>query len=189
MNELKKYTEIKFYGGITIDSAVKELILSEINGSPAFGYFNGEVLYSNTVSLDSAYLKITGKTRYEFIKQQENSLNEYKKEQQEYEKNIPNLINEYKKLGHDILSVDKWDKWDEIVPIRLRDLYKGMELDNCLEIAVILKQQGNEGFTRSKEILNGQGHSEMSYGLVLSMIETFADYGEQFVEWIKASPY
>ena len=51
--------------------------------------------------------------------------------------NIPHWIEE----GRKVLSKDKWNKWDEVVPIRAKDLYNGFELDCTLEIQKYLKDK------------------------------------------------
>ena len=81
--------------------------------------------------------------------------------------------------GHKVLSEDKWSLWDEIVPIRLSDLYEGMELGQCLDIVKVLK---TGDFTKAKETMENQGHSGMSWGLMKAMIKEFSDVGEEFVK-------
>lgn len=58
----KKYRKVVFTLGATIEEAVNELL----NYKLAYGKFNGVTLYSDTVTMDSAYKQITGKTKSEF---------------------------------------------------------------------------------------------------------------------------
>lgn len=62
----KDYGEIKFTLGSTIEQAVNELLKHKKKGKLVFGKFNGVILYSNTVTMDSAYQEITGKSKAEF---------------------------------------------------------------------------------------------------------------------------
>ncbi|MBG9693331.1 hypothetical protein ABD91_21590 [Lysinibacillus sphaericus] len=62
----KKYEKINFLVGNTVEQAVKELLSYKEEGKLVCGEFNGVVLYSDTVTMDSAYQKITGKTKAEF---------------------------------------------------------------------------------------------------------------------------
>jgi hypothetical protein len=94
---------------------------------------------------------------------------------------MPNekLVKMWIEKGHSILSKDKWDLWDKIVPIRLDDLYHGMELRCCLEICEILK---TGDFVKARQTMENQNHSGMSWGLVRSMIYNFAENGKEFAE-------
>ena len=54
----------------------------------------------------------------------------------------------------------------------------------CLDIVTEL----NNGCTldKAKEIVEGQGHSGMSFGLICSMINSFCDRGAEFVAYARA---
>ena len=54
--------------------------------------------------------------------------------------------------GREVLAEDKWELWDKIVPIRLGDLYRGMELGNCLDIVTVLNNNGT--LDEAKEVVN-----------------------------------
>ena len=69
-------------------------------------------------------------------------------------------------------------KWDECVPIRLNDLYEGMELGSCLDI---VKTINEKSFKDAIEVMRNQGHSGFSWGLVRAMVKVFSDKGEEFV--------
>lgn len=75
------------------------------------------------------------------------------------------------------------DTWTKCVPIRLNDLYEGMELGACLDIVTEL----NNGcdLEAAKKIIYDQGHSGMSYGLACSMVRSFCDRGQEFVDYVK----
>lgn len=62
----EKYGQVGFPLGSTIEQAVNELLSYREKGKLAVGKFNGVTLYSDTVTLDSAYREITGKTKTEF---------------------------------------------------------------------------------------------------------------------------
>ena len=49
-----------------IDDMVSELLEYKSHGEMVSTVFNGRTIYSDTVSLDGAYLAITGKTKAEF---------------------------------------------------------------------------------------------------------------------------
>lgn len=176
----KQYREIEFFVGSSIEDAIKELKKHDdlvcIN-------FNNEILYSDIDDLDSAYKKITGKTKVEFDEAERKRQAEYKREEEEHKLRIPELTKEWIEKGNKILDEKHHELWAKIVPVRLGDLYRGMELGNCLEIV----EQLNKGtkLEKVKPLIENQGHSGMSFGLVCSMVREFADRGSEFVAYAK----
>ena len=180
---MEKYKEIKTFLGITIDDAVKELLDYKSKGIPMCGKFNNVVLYSDTVTLDEAYKLITGNTKSEFDEIQNKIIQINKEKLMKHGQDIPSLILEWQKKGREILTEDKWEYWDEIVPIRLNDLYQGMELFCSLSIIKILNDGGT--LEEAKEIIDSQNHSVMSYSLVSTMVRIFCNRGTEFAEYLK----
>lgn len=178
----KNYKKIVFgYGNI--ESAVKELIQHKERGELVYGEFNGKKLYSDIDDLDSAYKKITGKTKAELDKAEQKRHAEYKEEERKHKEAIPKLTKQWIKKGNAILDKKYHKEWAKCVPIRLGDLYRGMELGNCLEIV----EQLNKGkdFKKVKPLIENQGHSGMSFGLVCSMVKSFCDRGAEFVSFVR----
>jgi len=180
MNNTHK--EIEFGFG-NIESAVKELGKYKEKNELVFGVFNGEKLYSDVDDLDSAYVKITGKTKAECDEAERKRNDEYQEQKRKHEEAIPELTKEWIEKGNQILDEKYRELWAKCVPIRLGDLYNGMELGMCLDIVVEL----NNGCTldKAKEIIESQGHSGMSFGLVCSMVKSFCDRGEEFVNYAR----
>lgn len=179
----KKYREINFSLGSNIESAVNELLKFKEKGKLVFGEFNGVTLYSDTVTMDSAYKEILGETKAEFDRSQEVWKENRESQEREHKERLPELTKMWSQKGREVLTEDKWEYWDEIVPIRLHDLYRGRELGNCLDIVEVL----NNGVSleAAKKIIENQGHSGMSYGLVKSMVREFCDRGEEFAEYVQ----
>lgn len=75
--------------------------------------------------------------------------------------------------GKENLKPEVQELWEEVVPIRLDDLYEGMELVALKEIA----EAYNEGKSREeiKEIFKNQGHSYLSHGLMCALVYNFID--------------
>lgn len=179
----KKYEKIDFYAGNTIEQAVNELLSYREKGELACGEFNGVTLYSDTVTMDSAYQEITGKTKSEFDKAQQKWKDNHGRQKKEHEEKIPELSMVWMEKGREILTEDRWEYWDKIVPIRLNDLYQGMELGACLDIVSILNNNGT--LDEAKEKIESQGHSGMSFGLVCAMVKEFSDRGNEFVKYVR----
>ncbi len=174
----KEYRKIEFGYGSKLFDCVLELVQYAANGEFVCADFNGHTLYSDTVSMESASLEVLGVGYFDNITQRELNLQRILKEEQEHQENIPDLTKYWIEKGHKILSEDKWLLWDNCVPIRLSDLYHGMELGMCLEIIQIINDKSLE---EAKEVMYNQGHSGMSWGLMKSMLLSFSDKGEEFV--------
>ena len=176
---MKNYREIEFGFG-NIEEAVKEL---KSHKDLVKGTFNGQILYSDVDDMNSAYKKVTGKTKAQFDEAEKQRQIEYKCQQKEHKDSIPKLTIEWVEKGKKILDKKHHKLWTKIVPIRLGDLYQGMELGNCLEIV----EQLNKGteLEKVKLLIEGQGHSGMSFELVCSMVREFADRGNEFVEYAR----
>ena len=172
-----EYREIDFVHGWTIERAVKELHETANDSNKYCGKFNENKLTSD-MSLDDAYMLCTGKTLEQFNKEQEESRQRLIQEEEEHKRKIPELSKYWIEEGHKVLSKDKWEMWDKRVPIRLGDLYKGMELGQCLDIIKTVKEKSiQDGI----DVMNNL-HSGISWGLMKSMIREFCDRGNEFLE-------
>ena len=124
------------------------------------------------------------RTKAEFDAEREKEHLEYEAEKKRHEEAIPELTKEWIEKGNEILAKKYHETWAKCVSIRLGDLYRGMELGDTLEIVKYL----NDGckLEVTKEIIKGQGHSGMSFGLVCSMVKIFCDRGAEFVSYARS---
>lgn len=179
-----EHRKIEFGAGDSIERAMKDLARFKERGELVYGEFNGQRLYSDIDDVDSAYKKITGKTKAEFDAECKAENDRYKEEQRKHKESIPELTKEWIEKGNLILDEKYHEKWAKCVPIRLDDLYQGMELGATLDIVKELNA-GCE-LQKAKEIIEGQGHSGMSFGLVCSMVKSFCDRGQEFVSYARS---
>ena len=180
--------KIKLYAGCSIEMAYSEL---HKTGSPCCTEFNGVEITSED-SLDDLYIKITGLSKDEFDKKQQEAHDEYVRREEEHKAKIPELTEFYRKEARGIILEDKLEVWDKIVPIRLSDLYHGYELNCTLDIAKIMGDEETDLESRMKKAykeFNGQGHSGMSASLVMAMLREFCPYGNEISNAIKDFKY
>lgn len=101
---------INYRYGNTIESAVKTLQEYKERGESVFIEFNGHKLYSCDVTMNSAYQEITGKTKAEFDKAQEEWRKEYEertaREEAEAKAKIPTWI----KKGEAFIYPERMEK-------------------------------------------------------------------------------
>ena len=70
-----------------LDSVVKQLLEAKSRGEHVYCRFNKHILHSDTVTMDSAYLEVTGKTYAEFIEDRNREIDEsLRKWEEEIEK-------------------------------------------------------------------------------------------------------
>lgn len=178
----KNYKKIELLAGSSIEAAVTELTKYKNRGEFAYCSFNGHTLYSDSATIDSAYLEIIGKSKAESEKDLEEHRKKYNQEVEEHKSRIPELTKYWIEKGHTILNEKYWAEWDECVPIRLNDLYKGLELKCCL--AIIERLNNGCNLEEAKKIIEEQNHSGISFHLVKSMVGSFCDRGQDFVRFV-----
>ena len=151
-----------------------------------YAMFNGHPIYSDNLDIDEIYSRLS--TYNAGNKQKEVEL-DYEKAEKEFQKKISTLTKKYNALAKGVIADDKLDQWYAIVPIRLRDIYHGMELDATLEIIKELNKatDSNTHFAEAKNIFDKQDHSGLSYGLVCAMLNMFAPNGVEFVKYCNGS--
>lgn len=176
------YRKIEFGAGDGIERAMKDLSRFKELGELVYGEFNGQKLYSDIDDVDSAYKKITGKTKSEFDEAERIRHEEYKAEEKRHKEAIPELTKEWIEKGKAILDKKYLETWNKCVPIRLDDLYRGLELGATLDIVKELNAGCN--LDVAKGIIEKQSHSGMHFGLVCQMVKSFCDRGSEFTEFV-----
>jgi hypothetical protein len=178
---MSNYKKIEFGIGNDIESAVKEL---KSYKELVCGSFNGQMLYSDIDTVDTAYQKIIGKSKAEFDADRKAENDKYKEDQKKHKEAIPELTKQWIEKGNQILDEKYRETWAKCVPIRLDDLYQGMELQMCLDI--VLELNNGCSLDEAKAIIESQGHSGMSFGLVCSMVKSFCDRGVEFSSYARS---
>ena len=175
----KKYKEIKFSGYTDIEGAVA--ILQEYNsrGELVCGTFNGHILYSDKVTIDSAYFELFGMSKEDFEKAKQECLKGLKQEHAEYEHKLPELMEEWIAKGREILAKEYWEDWEKCVLNQSNQLYEYLP-KQCLEVVEIL--DAGCSLEVAKSLLEQQGHSGASLVLVLEMIKQFSHRGRELAD-------
>lgn len=172
--------EIDLIVGSTITDAWKILLRESANcEDTCHGVFNGHDIYS-TDTLDEAYKKVTGMSKAEHEKKLQEIRDEHERKEKEFQERIPELTKKYRDEARGVILESEYDFWDKIVPIRLSDLYKGMELGCTLDLCRIMRNEKlayDKRLRRAYDTFMKQGHSGMSAGLVASMLRRFCPDG------------
>lgn len=107
--------KIELYPGCTIEKAYSEL---HKTGAPCRTEFNGVEITSED-TLDDLYLKITGLSKDDFDKKQEEAHDEYIRREEEHKAKIPELTEFYRKEARGIILEDKLELWDNSLCINI----------------------------------------------------------------------
>ena len=93
-------------------------------------------------------------------------------------KSIPDLRKQYLVDSLYLISPEQIDEWIKVVDARLSDLYKGFDLASAIEIMKAL--DGGASIGNTKDIIDNQGHSGMSYGVARLVVKQFSPRGQEF---------
>ena len=175
--------QVEIWGALNLDDALK-MVKAEAEkfGCVCWAEFNMEKIYS-TDSVDDACLKVCGCTKAEHEEKVRKE-----QEEREHKANIPNLVEKYRKEARGLVIEEELEFWDECVPIRLGDLYRGMELGCTLSIIRVMKDESislDERLVKAHRVFDSQGHSGMSASLMFAMLCKFCPDGEKLVEYLR----
>lgn len=179
--------EVEIYGG-DICSCLDELKeAAKECGEDCRMEFNGKYLLS-TDTIDEAYLRIVGVTKAEHDAYCQKKKEEYERAEAEHKARIPELTEKYRNEARGLVIDSELECWDKIVPIRLDDLYRGMELRQTLDCCKIMRDESivfAARLEKAYDMFQQQGHSGMSAGLVMSMLRRFCPDGNELADAIK----
>ena len=172
-------TVVDLWAG-TISSCLEKLKeMSKEEGDVLRCAFNDSYILSSD-TIDDAYLRIIGVTKAEHDAYCQKKREEHERREAEFRAKIPELEKEYKAKARGKVLDSELELWDKIVPIRLGDLYHGMELDQTLLVCSIMRDENltyDERLHKAYKVFMDAGHSGMSAGLTASMIKRFSPDG------------
>lgn len=183
MNSINGYDEIT--GFTNIDELHISLHQFKFDNPDKKGYatFNGFMFCTDDedLTIDHLYQTICGESKVERLNKRrvlrmEATAREIKHQIMQAER-----ISSFIKSGLKVLPPEQREKWIDIVPVRVMDLYHGLDLENFLELYENLK---NETFETVKECFLSQGHSGGSAGVVLSLLKEFSPLGKDFAKFM-----
>ena len=183
MNSINGYEKIT--GFTNIDELHIMLHQFKFDNPDKKGYatFNGFLFCTDDedLSIDHLYQTICGESKAERLNKRRNLCMEATEREIKYKIMQAERISSFIKSGLKVLSPEQHEKWIDIVPVRVMDLYHGLDLENFLELYDNLKI---ETFEVVKECFLEQGHSGGSAGIVLSMLKEFSPCGKDFAKFM-----
>lgn len=178
------FKELTPYPGMDLSRAVEALLLCKEEGIKAKLTFRGVTLYSTTVTMESAYLEIVGKTKEEHEKELNDAADNYTKLRAEYEEKVPELVEFWREKGKEFIDPEMITEWNELLPAALKGPYMDYII-NCAS-SILEMLQGNVDFSECEKELMRQAHSGTSYALTMSMVRKFHKTGPELIEYLKS---
>ncbi len=163
-----------------LESVVNTLLDAKVNGDSVYCEFNGYKFYSDTVSMDTAFIEVTGKTKADFDREQEELRSSYKIRQIDGEQRAKDNVLNWIEKGQSLIFPERYAEWEKCVIARASDLYYGLELDRTLEIMEVL--ENGASIEDAKQIFDEQENFGMFSSMVRNILFEFSSRGPEFWE-------
>lgn len=174
-------TEIKIGFNDNVESAVYLLLAAKARGEKAFIDFDGHILHSDTVSMDSAFKEILGYTKAEYDQKVKELEIEQERRIEAKKQRAESMITQWIEKGKHLIYPEKYEDWERCVVLEANDsLYYGTTLDYSLEIMQALED--GKPLEEVINIYNNQGHSGGSAGTTQRIVFSFSKKGPEFIE-------
>ena len=165
------------YWANTIEDAVGFLVVArELYGANVSYDFNGHTLYSEGITLDSAYMEILGQTKKEFDAAVEAERQEFLNPKKTKEEEIDEVI----QRGKLVVETGKEDAWESFVKENSDDKLGFSLVKNALEVMEAFEK--GKSMEEAHKIFDSEGHSGFSASWTLAKIEGFGDKDNLFLQ-------
>jgi len=166
--------------GENLESAVYLLLAEKARGHHVYCEFNGHVLNSDDVTMDSAYLEVTGHKKEEYDQIMKQRQEEFKVKMETEQEIARKRVPEWIERGMKFIFPERKEKWEKCVKARSEDLYNGKDLDAALDIMEALEKGAS--MEEASKMFDDQNHSGMSASIVRRMVFDFSSQGPEFYE-------
>ena len=160
--------KLKVKRGSSLEDVVSVLLDAKARGESVYCEFEGHKLHSDNITMDSAFLEVTGLDKEDYDREQSKI--------KRAKENIPVWIKE----GEALIFPERHKKWKECVKARAADIYHGQDLDMALDIMKALDDGAS--IEEAQDIFNHQSHSSVTDSFVRNMIFSFFSRGPEFWE-------
>ena len=160
--------KLKVKRGSSLEDVVSVLLDAKARGESVYCEFEGHKLHSDNITMDSAFLEVTGLDKEDYDREQSKI--------KRAKENIPVWIKE----GEALIFPERHKKWKECVKARAADIYHGQDLDMALDIMKALDVGAS--IEEAQDIFNHQSHSSVTDSFVRNMIFSFSSRGPEFWE-------
>lgn len=174
MVQNKNLEEIQVSIGANLDETIERLLEDKNKGIHTYCIFNDHTLYSDTITVDSAYTEVLGCTREEL----EREILENKKrrmiEIKKAKKDVPNQI----KKGEELIYPFRYTDWEQTVKASAISIYHGLITEHALDIMEAIEEE--MPVDEIVKIFDKQGHSGWSASLTRNIVMMYSKNGYPF---------
>lgn len=174
MVQNKNLEEIQVSIGANLDETIERLLEDKNKGIHTYCIFNDHALYSDTITVDSAYIEVLGCTREEL----EREILENKKrrmiEIKKAKKDVPNQI----KKGEELIYSFRHTDWEQTVKAIAISVYRGLITEHALDIMEAIEEE--MPVDEIVKIFDKQGHSGWSASLTRNIVMMYSKNGYPF---------
>lgn len=173
----KEYEELKLDYGTDLENAVYELLSIKNQGKKAFCEFNGVILDSEIVTMDSAFLLLTGRTKEEW------TLISKKREKEKKLLDAIDKIPEQIKRGRNLIYPNHFNEWAVDVTNGAIGPTNGKVIDNVLDIMeAISAKRPIEAIVAIYENQEYKSNKKCNENLVRTYVMKYSKDGFDFYE-------
>ena len=176
--------EIRISNDNSIEDVVEKLLKLKAAGKHVYCNYKGVKLYSDSVTIDYAYILIYGCTKAKWIEKLKKEEEENQKKLEEDRKraivieNIPNII----ESGKALIYPFRHEEWAKLVEADANGDYSGMITGVALEIMLAIEEE--KPIEELVEMFKKQCDSGWSASLVRNIVMTYSRNGYPFYKAI-----
>ena len=179
--------EVELEGNL--DEIIDQLLEYKNKGVDVFYNYNGHVLHSKDLTVDSAYLEVMGETHIEYLKRQRELKEKWNNEDKEFLANKDTNATTWYIEGMNYIYSQKEDKWKKLCISESEDtLYKGGIIKEALRIMRLIANSDN-----LKEIADAFNNDDSYSGAFADSVESiilyFSKRGPEFVKCLYEGQY
>jgi hypothetical protein len=169
----------------SLDDVVTVLLALKADGESVYVKFNGHKLYSKNITVNSAYLKVTGHTKTELLQEIEMMKKLAERATLEAKKIAIESTPSWIEKGKQLIYPERHQEWEECVIDSASHDFYGADIESALEI-----MQAIENGTTVEEagkMYFDQGHLCGVAPSIAEIIFRFSSKGPEFYETISGS--
>ncbi len=163
-----------------LEDVVEKLLDAKSKGKHVFTIFNGHVLISDTVTMDKAFLEVTGFTRADFDKKRQELLEEDHRKMEENKKVALSRVDEWIERGKAVIDPSRHHIWEEYVRNHAVGMYHGDDTEISLQIMEALER--GESLKDSFNILKNADTSGYLASIIIRTVMELSSRGPDFYE-------
>ena len=180
VDKLLNEDEIELEGSLDdkLYEVVDKLIEYRNQGKRARYDFNGVILHSDDVTMDSAYLDVTGYTKEESDKKLKEEEENFDKQMEEEYAQAEDSKEEWIREGYELIYPERQDAWNNYVNEHVKSIFAGSEIRESLKLMKLLEE--GAPIIEVRRAMNDQNYSGYALELIRKSILVFSKRGPEF---------